>query len=66
MKAQIMDYCGDGLSVVAVDPNGLIVGFQLARTEPWFDEPYIHLRYAGVTTNALGKKVFKRLIEAMN
>src|SRR6266478_2152925 len=64
MKKQICEACDDGLSVVAVDKDGIVVGFQLAKWTHWYDDQYIHLTYAGVTGTAAGKKVFRRLIEA--
>ena len=64
MKAQIDDCCCSGLSYVAVDENGVVVGVQLAKKVRWFDEDYIYLTYAGVTVAARGKNVFTQLIDA--
>ncbi|MGO9459947.1 MAG: hypothetical protein ACLPWS_16815 [Rhodomicrobium sp.] len=69
MKEQISDYCLDDFSLVAVNENSVVVGFQLAerrlaRNNPCPDELHIYLAYAGVTTDAAGQKVFRRLIEA--
>jgi hypothetical protein len=63
MRKQITDYCLDGHSIVAVDENGVVIGFQLARIKSWHGDPYIDLRYAGVTAVAADKKVFRRMIE---
>ncbi len=63
VQNQIIGSCLGGLSYVAVDENGLVVGFQLAQRKRWFEEWYIHLTYAAVTAAAQGKGVFKRLIE---
>ena len=69
MKEQINGYCLDDFSLVAVNENGVVVGFQLAekRSTEGFrcpDELYIYLAYAGVTASAAEQKVFRRLIEA--
>ena len=68
MKEQINRYCLDGFSLVAVNENGVVLGFQLAErrlTEGFRcpDELYIYLAYAGVTAAAAEQKVFRRLIE---
>jgi hypothetical protein len=62
MRKQITDYCLDGFSIVAVNENGVVIGFQLARRKTWHGDPYIDLRYAGVTAVAAEKKVFRRII----
>jgi hypothetical protein len=64
MKSEINDCCLDVVSLVAVDENGVVVGFQLAKRIHWFDDSYIHLTYAGVTAAAAGKGLFRRLVEA--
>jgi hypothetical protein len=64
VKAQIDDCCGGGLSFIAVDEDGVVVGFQLAKKTHWLDDVYIHLTYAAVTATASGKGVFRRLIDA--
>jgi L-amino acid N-acyltransferase YncA len=69
MKEQINSYCLNGFSFVAVNENGVVVGFQLAerglaRNDRSDDELYIYLAYAGVTAAAAKQKVFRRLIEA--
>ena len=69
MKEQINRYCRDDFSLVAVNENGMVVGFQLAerRLVKGFrcpDELYIYLAYAAVTAAAEGQKVFRKLIEA--
>jgi L-amino acid N-acyltransferase YncA len=69
MKEQINRYCRDDFSLVAVNEDGVVVGFQLAEsrlTEGFRcpDELYIFLAYAGVTASAAEQKVFRRLIEA--
>ena len=68
MKEQINRECLNDVSLVAVNENGVVVGFQLAERRvieghrcP--DEPYIFLTYAGVTAAAVCRKVFRRLIE---
>jgi hypothetical protein len=68
MKEQINRYCLDDFSLVAVNENGVVVGFQLAEerlTEGFRcpDELYIFLAYAGVTGSAAEQKIFRRLIE---
>ena len=63
VKEQITD-CLDAVSVVAIDKDAAVVGFQLAKKELWFGEWCVHLVYAGVTSAAAGKKVFRQLIEA--
>ena len=63
MKKQITDHCLDSHSIVAVDENSVVIGFQLARVRSWHGDPYIDLRYAGVTAVAADKKVFRRMIE---
>jgi L-amino acid N-acyltransferase YncA len=69
MKEQINRYCLDDVSLVAINENGVVIGFQLAerRSAEGFrcpDELYIYLAYAGVTAAAAGQKVFRQLIEA--
>jgi hypothetical protein len=64
MRRIITECCRDGLSIVAVDENGTVVGFQLAEKICWYD-PCIMLLYAGVTAVATDKKVFRRMIEKM-
>jgi len=64
LKAQIDDWCCGGLSYVAVDEDGVVVGFQLAQKLCWVGKDYIHLTYAGVTAAAREKKVLTRLIDA--
>ena len=69
MKEQINGYCLDGFSLVAVNENSAVVGFQLAqkrlaKDDDCPDELYIYLAYAGVTASTAGQKVFRRLIEA--
>ena len=65
LKSQINDCCHDGLSFVAIDEDGAVVGFQLAKRICYYeDDTYIHLTYAGVTGAASGKKVFSQLIDA--
>jgi hypothetical protein len=68
MKEKINGYCLDGFSLVAVDENSEVVGFQLAEkrflgTIRGSDELYIFLTYAGVAVASAGQKVFRRLIE---
>ena len=65
MRKQITDYCLDGLSIVALDEHGIVIGFQLAQIKKWHSDPYIDLRYAAVTAVAADKKVFRRMIEIM-
>ncbi len=68
IKEQINRYCLDDFSLVAVNENAVVVGFQLAekRLIEGFrrpDEEYVFLAYAGVTASAAEQKVFRRLIE---
>jgi|SRR5215831_4452550 len=50
LKSQINDCCHDGLSFVAVDEDGAVVGFQLAKRIRYYeDDTYIHLTYGGLT-----------------
>jgi len=64
MRQQIHDHYLTEFSLVAVDENGTVLGFQLARRMYYDGEVYIHLAYAAVMPPAGGNKVFKRLIEA--
>ncbi len=69
MTEQINRYCLDGFSLVAVNENSAVIGFQLAerRLAEGFrcpDELYIYLAYAGVIASASEQKVFRRLIDA--
>ncbi len=69
IKEQINRYCLADVSLVAVNENGVVIGFQLAerRSAEGFrcpDELYIYLAYAGVTAAAAEQKVFRQLIEA--
>ena len=64
LKSQINDWCREGLSLVAVDEHGGVVGFQLAKRICYCGDTYIYLTYAGVTDAASGNKVFRRLIAA--
>jgi hypothetical protein len=61
---QITQCCSDDCSFVAVDENGVVVGFQLGEKISWLDEQYIYLRYAGVLQRAQGFKVFGQLVKA--
>jgi hypothetical protein len=63
IRRQICDCYLSECSLVAVDKNGAVIGFQLARRIDYVGELYIHLAYAAVTPPAAGNKVFKRLIE---
>jgi hypothetical protein len=54
-----------GLSLVATDAEGKVIGFQLAREIRWFEELQISLAYAGVSASSEDGGIFRRLIEAM-
>ena len=65
MRKEINNCYLNRFSVVAVDNDGVVVGFQLAMEKIAANELwYIHLAYAGVTASAREKKVFRQLIEA--
>src|SRR5450432_2771542 len=64
MKEQINIQYLNRFSVVAVNNDGVVVGFQLAQERKAGDARYIYLAYAGVTNSAQGKKVFTQLIDA--
>lgn len=64
MKKIVTTCCESGLSLVAVDANGQVVGFQLAeRTRHWHPEYVIHLVYAGVIARAEGHRIFRQFVE---
>jgi hypothetical protein len=60
LKSQINDCCREDLSFVAVDENGAVVAFQLAKRICYLGDTYIHLTYAAVTAAASGNKVFRQ------
>jgi hypothetical protein len=64
MKDQINVRYLNHFSVVAVNNDGVVVGFQLAQERKADDARYIYLAYAGVTHSAQGNKAFTQLIEA--
>jgi hypothetical protein len=63
MRCKIENLCDSGLSYIAVDRSEVPIGFQLAKNASWLEECYVHLVYAGVTSDFAGKGTFRRLIE---
>jgi hypothetical protein len=62
MRNIICETSREQLSFVAVNSDGKIVGFQLAKKIRWFDSNYVELTYAGVTELEQGKHVFTQLL----
>lgn len=69
MKDVIVDCCGSGESLIAVDSESTIVGFVLAKPdneERFFnDNKAVSLRYIGVAKRCRGQGIFTNFLETL-
>jgi N-acetylglutamate synthase-like GNAT family acetyltransferase len=65
IKTIIIECHGSGKSWVAVDVDGKVVGFILARPDVHDDQSAISIRYVGVRADSRRRRIFSTLVEKL-
>jgi hypothetical protein len=62
---EIVQCCKSGKSLVAVEADGKVVGFILARPDAYENKAAIQMPYGGVTAAFRCRKIFSALVEKL-